>query len=492
MVHRKFSLPIFTAAFALLAIDAPASDWSRFRGPNGSGVNETSPLPTEFGPEKNLVWRTALPSGYSSPILVGDRIFVTAYEGEKHTSAGANPSIILDHEKLWTIALDRASGKILWRREAPVLRSEILDARNSPASPSPVSDGKNVFVFFGDYGLVSYGLDGNERWKTPLGPFNNVYGVGVSPIVVDDKIVLVIDQSMGSFIAAYGQNDGKQRWKVARPEAVSGHSTPSVMKAANGKSLIVAPGAFRMDVYSADTGDVVWFMHGLPSEMKSVPIIDNGTIYINGYNAPENDPGKQVAIAPFEEVLKQADRNHDGKISLEEAPDQRTKVYFPFIDLNHDGMMDAAEWKNYANMMAATNALMAVKAEGKGDMTSTAIKWQYHRAIPQLPSLVLYRGVLYMINDTGVLTTLDAATGEVLKQARLRGVSDKYFASPVAADGKIFIAGDSGVVSVLKAGGDQQLLAANNLNEDIHSTPAIADGRIYIRTVSALYCFGQK
>jgi len=472
--------------------DAPAADWLRFRGPNGTGVSESTGVPTEFGPEKNLVWRTEVPPGYSSPILVGDRIFVTAYEGEKRSSAGANPSIVLDHEKLWTIALDRASGKILWRREAPAARNEVLDARNSPASPSPVSDGKNVYVFFGDYGLVSYGPDGNERWKTPLGPFNNVYGVGVSPIVVDDKIVLVIDQSTGSFIAAYGQNDGRQRWKVARPEAVSGHSTPSVMKGANGKSLIVAPGAFRMDVYNASTGETEWFMHGLPSEMKSVPIIEDGTIYINGYNAPENDPGKQVAIAPFDEVLKQFDKNHDGKISLDEAPDQRTKVYFPFIDLNHDGMMDAAEWKNYANMMAATNALMAVKADGHGDMTSTAVKWQYHRAIPQLPSLVVYRGVVYMINDTGVLTTLNASTGEVFKVARLRGVSDRYFASPVAADGKIYIAGDSGVVSVLKAGGDQELLTANNLNEDIHSTPAIADGKIYIRTVSAIYCFGAK
>ena len=105
---------------------------------------------------------------------------------------------------------------------------------------------------------------------------------------------------------------------------------------------------------------------------------------------------------------------------------------------------------------------------------------------------MVYRGVVYMINDTGVLTTLNAETGEVFRQARLRGVSDKYFASPVAADGKIYIAGDSGVVSVLKAGGDQQLIAANDLNEDIHATPAIADGRIYIRTVSALYCFGSK
>jgi outer membrane protein assembly factor BamB len=490
MFYRKLSLPIFTAAVVLGVLAVSASDWPRFRGPNGSGVNETAGLPTEFGPSKNVIWRTPLPNGYSSPILVGDRIYLTGYEGEKRVTKKGY--VVNDHEKLLTFALDRTTGKILWRREAPLERTETLDARNSPASPTPVSDGKNLFVFFGDYGLVSYGLDGNERWHTPLGPFSNVYGIGVSPVLVDDKIILVVDQSGGSYIAAFGQNDGKQRWKVARPEALSGHSTPSIMRDANGKSLIVAPASFRMDVYSADTGEIVWFMHGLASEMKSVPIIDGDTIYINGYNTPENDPGRQVAVAPFEEVLKKYDANHDGKISIDESPDERTKKYFSYMDLDGDGGLDAYEWKMFAASMAAENSLMAVKAQGKGDMTGTAVKWKYGRAIPQLPSLVVYRGVVYMINDSGVLTTLNAQTGEVLKQARLRNVSDKYFASPVAADGKEYIAANSGVVSVLKAGGDQELLAANNLDEDIHSTPAIADGRIFIRTVAALYCFGEK
>jgi len=471
----KDSLQVFALAVAL-AGSSFASDWPRFRGPNGSGVNETSGLPTEFGSSKNLVWRVPLPAGHSSPILAGDRIFVTAYEGDK----------------LLTLALDRATGRVLWRREAPRERTEKLDKRNSPASPSPVSDGKNVYVFFGDYGLVSYGPDGNERWHVPLGPFNNVYGMGASPVLVDDEIVVVCDQSKDSFAAAFAQIDGKLRWKTPRPEALSGHSTPGVIRDANGKALIVAPASFRMDVYSAQTGAIVWFMHGLASEMKSVPIVDGDTVYINGFNTPENDPGKQVAVAPFDEVVKKFDADKDGKISKDEAADQRTKTYFPFIDLDQDGKLDAYEWKMYAAVMAAENSLMAIQAGSKGDVTTTAVKWKFHKSIPQLPSLVLYRGVLYMINDGGVLTTLNASTGELFKQARLRGVSDRYFASPVAADGKIFIAANSGVVAVLKAGGDQELLAANKLDEEIFATPAIADGRIYVRTTGALYCFGEK
>lgn len=472
----KHSLQGFFLLFAISAASSLASDWPRFRGPNGFGVNETSGLPTEFGKDKNLVWRVALPPGHSSPILVGDRIFMTAYEGDR----------------LLTFCLDRATGKILWRREAPRDRKEPLDNRNSPASPSPVSDGKNVFAFFGDYGLVSYGPDGNERWHTPLGPFTNVYGMGASPVLVDDVIVLVCDQSKDSFAAAFGQKDGKLRWKTPRPEALSGHSTPSIIHDAKGNSLIVAPASFRLDVYSAKTGEIVWFMHGLASEMKSVPIVDGDVIYINGFNTPENDPGKQIAVPPFEEVLKKYDANKDDKISKDESPDQRTKTLFIYLDLDKDGGLDAEEWRMYAASMAAENSLMAIKTGGHGDVTNTAVKWKFHRSIPQLPSLALYRGVLYMINDGGVLTTLNPANGEVLKQGRLRANSDRYYASPVAADGKVFIAANSGVVSVLKAGGDQELIAANKLDEEIFATPAIADGRIYVRTVAALYCFGEK
>ncbi len=470
----SISLQVFLAS--ILTMTGMASDWDRFRGPNGSGVNEAQGLPVEFGADKNLRWRVALPPGHSSPILAGDRIFLTGYEGDK----------------LLTFSLDRSTGKVLWRREAPRTRNSKIDSRNSPASPSVATDGKNIYVFFNDYGLLSYGFDGNERWHVPMGPFTNVYGMGASPVVVDDKVVLVCDQSSGSFIAGYSLSNGELRWKTARPEALSGHSTPGIMKDSNGKSLIVAPASFRLDVYSADTGKSVWFMHGLASEMKSVPVIDGDTIYINGYNTPENDPGKQVAVAPFDEVVKKFDKNGDGKISIDEAPDQRTKTYFPFIDLNADGVMDADEWKMFAATMAATNSLMAIKAGGHGDMTTTAVEWKFHKSIPQLPSVCLYRGVIYMINDSGVLTTLDAKTGEVFKQARLRSVSDKYFASPVAADGKVYFAANSGVVAVLKAGGDQELLASNNLNEDIYATPAIADERIYVRTVSFLYCFGEK
>jgi len=470
------SKKLFVLAALALPSLLPGSDWPRFRGPNGAGVSDTSVLPDNLGPDKHVVWKTILPPGHSSPVVSGGRIFLTAFEGDK----------------LFTIALDRTNGRILWRREAPRDRKEKLDAQNSPSSPTPVADGRSVYVFFPDYGLLSYSFDGKERWRTPLGPFDNIYGMGGSPILAGDKVVLICDQSRGSFAAAFSQATGKQVWKTARPDALSGHSTPIVYRPphAPGRLQIIAPGSFRMDAYDVESGKSVWWVNGLPSEMKSGAVLDGDTIYINGFSTPLNDPGRHVTIPPFDDALAQYDSNHDGALQQTELPAGPMRTYFPFEDLNQDGKLDAAEWKSFQDVMAAENGLLALHAGGDGDMTATALRWKYQRSVPQLPSTLLYRGVIYMINDGGILTTIDPADGHAFKQGRLRGAVDKYYASPVAGGGKVFFVGNSGVVTILKAGPEQEILSVNELDDECFATPAIADGRIYIRTRGMLYCFG--
>jgi outer membrane protein assembly factor BamB len=246
-----------------------------------------------------------------------------------------------------------------------------------------------------------------------------------------------------------------------------------------------------MDAYSARDGEAVWWVLGLPSEMKSVPVVAGDMVYVSGFNTPENDPGRQVALPTWQELLARDDANHDGAIQKEEVSDAGTKKYWDFIDTEGRGKIGEAEWKLHLSVMRAENGLYAFKPGSRGDATANLV-WKYQRSVPQLPSLVVYRDVLYMLNDRGVLTTLDAATGRMLRQDRVRGLSDNYYASPVAGDGKIFLTSHSGVVAVLRAGGQQELLAANPLDEEIFATPAIANGRIYIRTVSALYCFGMQ
>jgi outer membrane protein assembly factor BamB len=461
-----------------------ADEWSQFRGPNGSGVSATKGLPSEFGPKKNVVWKTELPPGHSSPVLTQDRIFVTAH----------------NNNKLYVICLDRKSGKILWQREVPRSQSGRLQNVNGPASPSPVTDGANVYVFFQDYGMISYDRAGKERWRLPLGPFNMFYGFGASPILVDDRVILPVDQdNPSSYLIAVDKNTGKVRWKVDRPVVISGYSTPIVYQPAQGPKQIIVPESFQLSAYSVENGKRVWWVRGLACEMKSIASHDAEYLYINGWGFPQNQPGQQVKTTSFEEALTAYDKDKDHLIAKTELAgggaggpmDKMLSAAFEAFDMDRDEKLNTKDWEVFRAMMASENGLLAIKMGGEGDQTANAIRWRYQKPVPQVPSTLLYQGVLYMINDSGILISFDPATGNVLKQGRLHGAIDKYFSSPVAADDKVFLIGQGGQVSVLKAAGDWQVLAVNELDDECFATPAIADGKIYIRTRSALYCFGK-
>ena len=479
---------IFSAVLMILSaasLTVANDEWSQFRGPNGSGVSSTTGLPQEFGPNKNVVWKTELPPGHSSPVLTRDRIFVTAHTKEK------------DNHKLFVICLDRQTGKILWQREVPRTREGRLQNVNGPASPSPVTDGSNVYVFFQEFGLISFDGSGKERWKLPLGPFNMFYGFGASPILVDDKVILPVDQdNPSSYLIAVDKNSGRVRWKVDRPVVISGYSTPIVYQPKQGPKQIVIPESFQLSAYSVEDGKRVWWVRGLACEMKSIASHDDEYLYINGWGFPQNQPGQQIATISFEEGLARYDKNGDKmiaktEISGTEKIDKMLTVAFEAFDLNRDEKLDAKDWEVFRAMMASENGLLAIKMGGEGDQTANAIRWKYQKPVPQVPSTLLYKGVLYMINDSGILLSFDPATGKVIKQGRLQGAIDKYFSSPVAADDKVYLIGEAGAVSVLKAAGEWEVLAVNELDDECFATPAIADGHIYIRTRSALYCFGK-
>jgi outer membrane protein assembly factor BamB len=460
----------------LALVAAPGGEWSRFRGPNGSGLSETTGLPTEFGPGLNVVWKTDLPQGFSSPIVHGDRIFLTGFR----------------EDKLLTFAVDRRSGKLLWEREAPRARKEKLDSRNHPAAASAATDGTRVFVFFGDYGLLAYDVKGTELWRKPLGPFNNIYGMGASPIIVDDAVVLACDQSTGSFIAAFDGKTGKERWRTARPEAKSGHSTPVLYKPANGKTQILLPGSFLLTAYDAETGKRVWWAGGLSFELKSVPVIQGDTLFINGFGSNDNEPGRRVAVPTSADVFASNDADRNGKLTQQEAPPTHARRALSFADLDADKLLSMQEWDYYKAAMDSENGMLAIRLGGSGDMTEKSVKWTYRRAVPQLPSPLVYQNVLYMVNDGGIVTTLNPETGALIQQGRLKGAIDAYYSSPVAGDGKVYMASEKGKVSVLKPDGSLEPVVVNDLQDDIYATPALVDGRIYLRTRNTLYCFGTS
>jgi len=456
----------------LLTLFASA-DWGQFRGPNASGVSADTNLPAELRPDRSVIWKTALPEGYSSPSVAGERIFVTA----------------VDHEKLLTIALDRASGKILWRREAPRPRKQEMQRANSSASATPATDGVRVYSFFQDFGLIAYGPDGNELWRMAMGPFNNPFGHGSSPVLAmgGGTLIMNIDQDTDSYLLALDAKSGKTLWRTRRDHAQRGYATPVVY----GNQVIVT-GSYRMSGYDLATGHEIWWIGGLPWQIKPTPIVQDGVVYFITFSG-ESDPGEQEKVPVFAEALKLYDANKDGRISKDELPDPKAKARFEeYLDLDHTGFLEERDWERFRDRRAGENALRAYKIEGaKGDITESGFLWKNSKTLPNVPSPLLYQGVLYTLKEGGIFSSFDPKTGQVLKQGRLQGALGTYYSSPVAADGKIYLANEDGKTVVLKAGAQWEIVSVGEFDAGIKATPAIAGGKIFLRTHNTVYCFGK-
>lgn len=446
--------------------------WSRFRGPNGSGIAEVGTLPARLSKEENLLFQVPVPPGHSSPVLFGEHLYLTAE----------------DDGALVTLALDRETGATLWRRVAPRPRHTKVDERNHPASPTPVADERAVIVFFQEFGLLAYDHDGEERWRHPLGPFDNVYGMGASPIRVADLVVLACDQNRGSFLIALDANDGTLRWRAERPWARSGHCTPIVRTRDDGREEILLPGSFSLDAYDVTTGERTWSQEGLSFEMKSVPVLHAGRCYINGYGSPLNQPGNQVEIPPWQKALETLDADSSERIEEPEMPRDRTQGWFAFVDLDHDGSLDRDEWGYLQRALASMNGMLCIQP-GEGDREPSLI-WAHRRAVPQLPSPLVYGDVLYMLHDQGgLITTLSPQDGSVRERGRLRDARDDYYASPVAGDGKVYLVSLGGIVTVLPNGGSLEPLHVLHLDEPCYGTPALAPRTVYLRSSLHLFAF---
>jgi outer membrane protein assembly factor BamB len=463
-----------TAILQILAFAASASDWAQFRGPNASGVSE-SRLPEDFGPDRSVVWKTPVPPGNSSPVLATDRIFLTGHEGDR----------------LVTLAVDRATGKLLWQREAPRPRAQVIERpANGPTSASPVTDGRNAYVFFQDFGLLAYGPDGKELWRMPLGPFRNPFGHGASPILAGGTLFMVCDQDFGAFLLAVDAATGAVRWRAERPHAQRGYATPILYRPPNGKLQIVVAGSYRLSGYDAETGKEIWWIRGLPWQVKPTPVIDGDTVYFVTFSG-DSEPGEQEHIPSFEQALAKLDANRDGKLSKDEIVDTRVKNLFDeYLDLDRTGYLERRDWQQYQERRLGESALRAYRLGGDGDLTERSFLWKNSRSLPNVPSPLVYRGVLYTLKEGGILTSYDPKTGATHKQARLQGAVGAYFESPIAADGKILVISEEGKATVIRAGAQWEPIRVVDLADGCKATPALSDGRMYLRTYGTLYCFG--
>jgi outer membrane protein assembly factor BamB len=418
MCKRNFAILILIVSVGSLAY---ADNWPQWRGPAMNGVSAEKNLPLRWTTEENIAWKLALPglSG-STPIVWRDRVFLNVAEG--------------DDLYLWCI--DRAKGVLAWKKQLGT--GNVKMRKQNMSSPSPVTDGRNVYVMTGTGVLKGFDFSGKELWSRDLqreyGAFGLNWGYASSPLLTGDALYIQVLHGMKtddpSYVMRVDKSSGKTVWKVDRPtdairESPDSYTTPALLRYGKNAELVVT-GGDCVTGHDLATGKELWRANGLN---------------------PDNNPFYRIVASPviFNEI-----------------------IYAP----------------------TRVRPLLALKAGGRGDITTSHLLWSTPNG-PDVPTPITDGQYFYIVNDRGIMWCLDAKTGaEIYAQQRLQPGS--YSASPVLADGKIYVTNEDGLTSVIRAGAKFEILAENALHDYCLSSPAISDGQIFIRTTQALYCIGKK
>lgn len=472
--------------------------WPQFRGPNGQGVAESAHPPTTFSPSENAVWSAEVPPGHSSPCVWGERIFLSTF----HDGA------------LQCRAYDRATGKSLWTRDVPAPKIERTHDFSNPAAPTPAADKQCAVFYFGSFGLICFSHEGKELWRRelPAPQSRGQYGSATSPILLTNLVVQVLDtDGGGSRLLALNVSSGATVWETPRPLFSAGWSTPAIWTR-EAQSTILVLGSKTLAAYDATKGTELWSAGGFPAETAPSIALGEGLIFACAAGvAGRSNPA-------FEGVrwsdLMKLDQNHDGKLQRSEIPKDYKFVlrpelpeghpgrFFPVpfvaivdgLDKDKNGEVTEEEWNslmaNFSSM--DTPIVMALRAEAAGTNEAARIAWKHTRGIPEVPTPLYYDHKLFIVRDGGLLQCLEAASGKVFYQERL-GIAGGYTASPIAADGQVYLPSHSGTIVVVDARAKElKVLARNLIGENITATPALAENLIYVRTDRHLFAFGRK
>jgi outer membrane protein assembly factor BamB len=404
---------VFALLLILTASAAGAEDWPQFRGLTGQGHSTESGVPLEWSETRNVLWKTRVPgSGWSSPVVAGGRVWVTAAD------QGPDASIRVS---LRVLAFDAETGHEVVNVEVFRIRNAgYINFKNSRASPTPIVDGDRVYVHYGADGTAALTTSGDIVWKKEF-LYESEHGNGGSPILHGDLLIFSCDGFDQAFVVALDKQTGKVRWRTSRRRPWSqAYSTPLVIRVGD-QDQVVSVGAFRAAAYDPLSGDEIWrvsYADGFSNVPR--PVYGHGLVFIaTGFNDP---------------------------------------------------------------------TLLAVRADGKGDVTRTHVAWTLRRGAPLTPSPLLVGDLLYIVSDIGVATCLDAKTGATLWQQRLGG---NYSASPVLADGRIYFLSEEGVATVIAPGPEFERLATNVVEGATLASMAVSDRSIFMRTGTHLYRIGS-
>jgi outer membrane protein assembly factor BamB len=438
-----------TAKTPLRQIAPAIGDWPSFRGREASGISEKQNLPDTWNPStgENILWRTPIPGlAHSSPIVWGDTIFVTSAISER-ANATFKPGLYGDGDasddrspQRWMLyAIDKRSGKIRWERiaaqGAPRNKRHI---KSTYASASPATDGKIVVAWFGSQGIHAYDFDGGLRWSVDLGRVDMgaydipayEWGPASSPIIWNGMVIVQCDTQEDSFLLALDAETGETVWKTDRQELPS-WGTPTVVTTSAGPELVTNASNFVRG-YDPKTGRELWKLGGSSKLTAPTPIFANGLHIVASGRAPERP-------------------------------------------------------------------MFAVKAGARGDLTlakdvtqNAAVAWSKTGRGSYMPTPLFYRGLVYVLANNGVFDAYEAETGKEIYRQRLPLVGSGYSASPVAADGKIYLSNEDGEMLVVEAGASFKHIATNSIGEMLMATPALSDGVMFVRGVSTLFAIGRR
>lgn len=418
----RFVLAPMCCLVLLASSAARAENWPRFRGPTGQGVSTEKDVPIEWGAGKNVAWQTPIPGeGWSSPVVWGDRVFVTSA-----TDGGATCHVI---------CVDASSGKLLW--DTPVMKQEPKrkEGMNSYATPTPATDGKRVYAVFGGGGMAAVNCDdGKLAWTNTDYPFYSQHGLGASPLVYENLLIMPFDGSSegedkqvgwkipweAARVVALDVETGKERWAAQRGLSRISHMTPIVADT-GGTPQLISPAGDVVQGFDVKTGERIWSVYSQGEGVTPSPVVGDGLVFTSsGFEA---------------------------------------------------------------------ETIRAIKLDpgAKGDVTKTHIAWEQKRAVPTRPSFLYHDGLLYSLKENGIALCLDAKTGEVVWQERLDA---NFSASPVYAAGRIYYLAENGETTVIEAGRSFKELAVNALDGHFQASPAISNGRIVLRSDKHLFCVG--
>ncbi|MEM7014486.1 MAG: PQQ-binding-like beta-propeller repeat protein [Verrucomicrobiota bacterium] len=466
--------------------------WPTFRGPAGLPIVEDGNLPAEFGPNNNVLWRCELPSGHSSPIILADRIFLTAFQDNK----------------LKLIAIDRKNGAIVWEKGTPRgWEPEFAHKAVSPAMATPCTDGKGVYFYFGGYGVIATSLDGELLWHRQLPSSKRaIFGTGASPVLLKDGgLILQRDGGENSAILCLNTKDGTVRWKVDRPGFISSYSSPYIWENSLRTEVVIA-GTNTLRGLAAEDGKTLWEVGGTCVYPCSTPVSVGDRLFFAGWSTA-NVEGAERMRATFwgnleiteddaknpRGLFDKLDKNSNGALELNELPESRIKDGFAYLDRNKNQRMEFAEFHEFhaSDKWDGRNVMVAVDAGANGDASRSHVAWEYTRNLPYVASPLAVNGRVYIVKSGGFLTCLDSESGEVKFRERLN-VSGEYYATPIYVGGKILICAKDGTLIVIEDADELKGLMEVEFEEEFFATPAFVDGVLYIRTDRALWAFGES